>query len=302
MHLAHIRKSDLNLLPALAVLLEERSISKAADRHHLSQPAMSRVLQRLRGVFGDQLLVRTRGGYALTARARRLQEELRLVLPRIDSLLRGDAFDPATAEERFRLCCPDYLSRLFAPRLAERLSDAAPRSTLEIVPWHENAVEDVARGRIDAMLRPNRISPPLHSEEILRSEMVCVMSLDHPLAKRRLTMKSYLAYPHVRVSVMTSESTMVDEQLTAAGHHRRIGLRVPYFGSAVLAVENTELIATVPRMAAQQYMRELPVYIASPPFKFEPIRILMSWHPSTHREPALQWFRALVRDVGATLK
>jgi DNA-binding transcriptional LysR family regulator len=197
MHLAHIRKSDLNLLPALAVLLEERSISKAADRHHLSQPAMSRVLQRLRGVFGDQLLVRTRGGYALTARARRLQEELRLVLPRIDSLLRGDAFDPATAEERFRLCCPDYLSRLFAPRLAERLSDAAPRSTLAIVPWHENAVEDVARGRIDAMLRPNRISPLLHSEEILRSEMVCVMSLDHPLAKRRLTMKSYLAYPHV---------------------------------------------------------------------------------------------------------
>jgi DNA-binding transcriptional LysR family regulator len=137
MHLAHIRKSDLNLLPALAVLLEERSISKAADRHHLSQPAMSRVLQRLRGVFKDELLVRTRGGYALTGRARRLQEELQLVLPRIDSLLRGGAFDPATAEERFRLCCPDYLSRLFAPRLAERLSDAAPRSTLEIVPWHE---------------------------------------------------------------------------------------------------------------------------------------------------------------------
>ena len=151
------------------------------------------------------------------------------------------------------------------------------------------------------MLRPNRVSPLLHSQEVLRSEMVCVMSADHPLSQRRLTMKSYLSYPHIMVTVMSSERTLVDEQLTAAGHRRRIGLRVPYFGSAVLAVEKTNLIATVPRAAAQQYERELRVCIASPPFKFEPIRILMSWHPSTHAEPGLKWFRELVRDVGARL-
>ncbi len=301
MHLAHIRKSDLNLLPALAVLLEERSISKAAARHHLSQPAMSRVLQRLRGAFGDQLLVRTRQGYALTARARQLQDELQQVLPRIDALLRGETFDPAVAEDRFRLCCPDYLSRLFAPRLARRLSKSAPRTTLDIIPWHETAFDDVGRGRIDAVLRPNRLSPILHAEEVLRSDMVCVMAADHPLTRQRMTMKNYLSYPHIMVTVMSGERTIVDEQLTAAGHRRRIGLRVPYFGSAVLAVENTQLIATVPRAAAQQYMREVKVSLMAPPFKFEPIRILMSWHPSTHQEPGLTWFRALVRDVGADL-
>src|SRR5215510_711246 len=139
MQLTHIRKSDLNLLPALAALLEERSISKAAARHHLSQPAMSRVLQRLRGTFGDELLVRTAQGYALTTRARRLQDELQVLLPRIDRLLRGDAFDPATAEGRFRLCCPDYLSRLFTPALAERVALRAPRAQLEIVAWSETA-------------------------------------------------------------------------------------------------------------------------------------------------------------------
>lgn len=301
MHLTHIRKSDLNLLPALAVLLEERSISRAAARHNLSQPAMSRVLQRLRGAFGDELLVRTRQGYALTARARHLQEELLQILPRVDSLLRGDTFNPATAEDRFRLCCPDYLSRLFAPRLTERLSELAPRTTLEIAPWHENAFDDVSRGRIDAVLRPNRISPLLHSQQVLRSDMVCVVAADHPLCRQRLTLKSYLSYPHIMVTVMRSERTMVDEQLTAAGHRRPIGLRVPYFGSAVLAVENTSLIATVPRAAAQQYMREVKVRLLAPPFKFEPIRILMSWHPSTHNEPSLKWFRNLVREVGAKL-
>src|ERR1700753_1868979 len=102
MHLTHVRRSDLNLLPALAVLLEERSISKAAARHHLSQPAMSRVLHRLRETFGDQLLIRTVKGCELTDRARGLKEELQSVLPEIDRMLRGDAFDPATAEDVFR--------------------------------------------------------------------------------------------------------------------------------------------------------------------------------------------------------
>ena len=301
MQLTHIRKSDLNLLPALAALLEERSISKAAARHHLSQPAMSRVLQRLRGTFGDDLLIRTRDGYALTARAKRLQQELNLLLPRIDRILRGDTFEPALAEDRFRLCCPDYLSRLFAPRLVEALSTQAPRTSLEIVPWHETAVEDVIRGKIDAVLRPNRVSPALQSEEVLRSEMVCVLSTSHPLARKRMTMKDYLSYPHIMVTVMRTERTMVDEQLTAAGHRRTIGLRVPYFGSAVLAVENTKLIATVPRAAAQQYAREGRFRIVAPPFEFALIRVLMSWHPSMEGDPAQQWFRALVRTTGSDL-
>jgi DNA-binding transcriptional LysR family regulator len=301
MQLTHIRRTDLNLLPALAVLLEERSISGAAARHHLSQPAMSRVLQRLRATFNDDLLVRTRRGYALTTRAQRLQDELLHVLPRLDKLLRGDTFDPAVAEHRFRLCCPDYLSRLFAPAVAERLAALAPRSELEIVSWNENAFEDAARGRIDAVLLPNREVPSLLCAEVMRSDMVCVMSKTHPLAKRRLTIESYLAYPHIRVAVLDTQRTMVDDQLNAAGHRRRIGLRVPYFGSAVLAVQDTALIATVPRAAAQQYAREARVRLAAPPFAFDPIRILMSWHPSTNGDAALKWFRALVHEVAGRL-
>src|SRR5258708_38823037 len=120
MHLTHVRRSDLNLLPALAVLLEERSISKAAVRHNLSQPAMSRLLQRLRETFGDELLIRTVNGYELTARARRLQDELQSGLPEGDRMRRGDGFNPATAEDVFPGCGADSASMPMGSALPRR--------------------------------------------------------------------------------------------------------------------------------------------------------------------------------------
>jgi DNA-binding transcriptional LysR family regulator len=302
MRLVHIRRSDLNLLPALFALLEERSISKAAARHHLSQPAMSRVLQRLRATFDDELLVRTASGYQLTVRARQLLHELRSLLPSIDRLLQGSSFDPATAEERYRLCCPDYVSRLFTPHVAAGMAKLAPRSHLEVVAWHEGAFDDAGRDKIDVVLWANKAPPQLRSEEVLGSEMVCVMSAEHSLRGQRLTLTDYLAYSHVMVTVLQNQRTMVDQQLNAAGHYRQIGLRVPFFESAVAAVQNTMLIATLPRVAVEQHATKARIRIVAPPFKFDPIRILMSWHPSTDGEPALQWFRDLVRDAAGMLK
>ena len=126
MHLTHTRTSDLNLLPALAVLLEERSISKAAARYNLSQPAMSRLLQRLRDTFNDELLIRTTSGYELTARARHLEVELRLLLPKVDRLLRGNGFDPATATDVFRICATSTAATLVLSRLPRRLLRKPP--------------------------------------------------------------------------------------------------------------------------------------------------------------------------------
>jgi DNA-binding transcriptional LysR family regulator len=301
MSLTHIRRSDLNLLPALAVLLEERNISRAAERHHLSQPAMSRLLQRLRGTFSDELLVRTAKGYQLTSRAQQLQGELPALLKDLDGLLRGTMFDPSRMEDRIRLCCSDYMSLAFTPRLAERMSKLAPRSELEVVPWHEHAFEDVNRGRIDVLLWAHHRPATLHTEQILETEEVCVLSANHPVPKGRLTLAQYLAYPHVRVAVLQGQMTMVDDQLSAAGHKRQVGIQVPYFDTAVMAVQDTTMIATLPRLAAEQYAHRARVRIEPPPFKFIPIRILMRWHPSTNDDAALKWFRDLIRGVAGKL-
>lgn len=297
MQLTHIRRSDLNLLPALAVLLEERSISRAAARHNLSQPAMSRVLQRLRGTFGDELLIRTPKGYQLTSRAQQLQTELSTILRDVDGLLRGGAFEPSRAEFHVRLCCSDYMSLAFTPHLVEKMSKLAPRSDLEVVPWHEHAFEDVNRGRIDVLLWAHYKQASLNSEEVMETDEVCVLSASHPVPKGGLTLAKYLAYPHVRVSVLQGQLTMVDDQLTSAGHVRRVGLQVPYFDTAVFACQDTTMIATVPRLAAELYARRARVRIERPPFRFMPIRLMMRWHPSTDGDAALKWFRDLVRGV-----
>lgn len=297
MQLTHIRKSDLNLLPALAVLLEERSISRAAARHNLSQPAMSRVLQRLRGTFGDELLVRTPKGYQLTSRAQQLQGELSAVLRDVDGLLRGSAFEPSKMEYRVRLCCSDYMSLAFTPRLVGKMSKLAPHAELEVVPWHEHAFEDVSRGRIDILLWAHHRQASLHSEQIMETDEVCVLAADHPVPRGRLTLAKYLGCPHVRVGVLQGQLTMVDDQLTAAGHKRRIGLQVPYFDTAIFAVQDTTMIATVPRLAADMYGRRARVRFERPPFRFMPIRIMMRWHLSTDGDAALKWVRDLVRGV-----
>lgn len=299
--MTHIRRSDLNLLPALVVLLEEGSISRAAVRHNLSQPAMSRVLQRLRGMFRDELLVRTSKGYQLTERALALQQELPALLQGIDRQLRGRTFNPATAEEQFRLCCSDFVSRLLMQGLAEQMNTQAPRSRLDILQWHEGAFEEVARGAIDLVLWANRAPPQLQSEQVLGTEMVCVHSMDHPLGRKRLTLERYLSYPHVDVTALKNKPAIVDVHLNAAGHRRRVAVRVPYFGSAIAAVQGTTLIATLPRIAVEQYAAGAPVRVVQPPFAFAPIRVLMSWHPSKTSEPALRWFRELVRKTAAGL-
>jgi DNA-binding transcriptional LysR family regulator len=302
MHLTHVRKSDLNLLPALALLLEERSISRAAARHHLSQPAMSRVLQRLRETFADELLVRTAHGYELTARARRLQQDLQSLLPEVDRMLRGEIFNPLSAEDTFRVCGPDSASILIASRLPGRLKAMAPATQLELVAWHDKAFDDVTHGRVDVLLWANQVPQPLLSRELLEDDIICVVCERHPSGKGPLTKETYLRYPHVLLTLFNPWGSIVDRVLAKNLQQRRIGLRVPYFGAAVLAVPGTDLIATLPRRSAEIYARSARVRIMPLPFKVARLRYLIAWHPSTNEEPALVWFREQLVDIFTKLR
>ena len=302
MHLTHVRKSDLNLLPALAVLLEERSISRAAARHHLSQPAMSRVLQRLRETFGDELLVRTANGYELTSRARRLQQDLQSLLPEVDRMLRGERFNPLTAEDTFRVCGPDSASILIASRLPGRLKAMAPGTQLELVAWHDKAFEDVTHGRVDLLLWANQVPSPLLSRELVEDDIICVLCERHPIGNRPLTKEAYLRYPHVLLTLFSPWGSIVDRVLASNNQQRRIGLRVPYFGAAVLAVPGTDLIATLPRRSAEIYAGSARVRMTPFPFKIAQLRYLIAWHPSTNEEPALVWFREQLVQIFTKLR
>lgn len=297
----HSDNADLNLLRALDALLEERHVSRAADRFHLSQSAMSRTLTRLRETFHDELLVRTGGGYELTPRARAIQGELDELLPRLRSLVRGDDFDPASATDTVRLHCTDYLCSVLGPRLFTQLFDQAPGLSVTIEPLSATTSDDLGRGRIDLALTPVRPPAPLAWAPLFEEDYVCVLSSGHPLRGDRLTLADLAEYPQVSIIVLAPEAMISDRRLRELGVRFRSGLRVPFFSAAVSALPGTTLIAMLPRRFARQHADVEGLRIAEAPEEFAPYRYGMSWHPRLNTDPAQTWLRSLVQSAAASL-
>ena len=300
MRTTQLQRVDLNLLVALAVLLEERHVSRAADRIGLSQPATSRALQRLRGALGDELLVRTRDGYRLTPRAERIQQELTLLVPRLEILFGGESFDPATSADRFRLAGTDYAAAVIAPGLSRRLHEQAPGASLHFGTWDAGAVEHVERGLVDLTFYGFPPGPSVRSELLFEERFACLLAAGHPLANRpSLTLDEFLSAAHVLVEVQRGETPAIDRALTGLGRPRRVALTVPYHSTAMAAVPGTPLVATLPRRLLAAAADDPAVRIVGAPTEIETMPYLMVWHPRLDDDPAQRWLRDLVRVVAA---
>jgi DNA-binding transcriptional LysR family regulator len=286
---------DLDLLPALMALLDERHVSRAAERVHVSQPAMSRTLARLRRVFGDELLVRSAGGYHLTPRAERMQRQLLVVGPQLRALFAPADFDPATAEESYRLVGTDYAALLFAPLLFGRVRRESPGSRVTFSAWHDEVFDDLERGGAD--LAFYGVAPPesLYSEELFEERFVCVVAADHPLARRTdpLDLDTYLDQAHLVVDVRGGDQAVIESQLSALGTRRHVALRLPYHTAATAALPRTDLVATLPEKMAIASGDGLQV-LAAPP-EIETMSYRMAWHPRLEGDPAQRWLRDAVR-------
>jgi len=232
-------------------LLEERHVTRAAKRTFLSQPAMSRSLERLRETFGDPLLVRSGRGYERTVRGESILRELETMLPRVESMVEGVALDPGRSEERFRIALTDHASAVLLPALVTRLRKAAPRVQLEVSAWQSQAYDDVAAGRIDAALSAEEAPSTLESEVIFNLDFVCLVGSAQRLRARRFTLKQYLALPHAQVFTLSGRQTLVDRPLAQIGQKRNVLLRLPYFVPAIYAIAQTDLVLTVPRRLAK---------------------------------------------------
>jgi DNA-binding transcriptional LysR family regulator len=146
MRITQLRQADLNLLIVFAVLAEERHVSRAAERLLLSQPAVSRALQRLRDMFHDDLLIRAASGYELTPQGQRLLGELEVMLPKLDRLLSGSSFDPATEQATFRIAATDYAAAVLAPLLCRNVLASAKKVRIDFLPWHPGVYHQLAHG------------------------------------------------------------------------------------------------------------------------------------------------------------
>jgi DNA-binding transcriptional LysR family regulator len=302
MRITHLRQADLNLLIVFAALAEERNVTRAASRLLLSQPAVSRALQRLREMFHDDLLVRAPSGYEPTPKGKRLLQELSAMLPRLDRLLSGEDFDPRQEETTFRVAVTDHASHVLCPLICRMVLPKAEKVSIEFVSFGDQTFDAIEKGRLDLMLNADDgyLPPRFVSEMIFDDSFSCVAAKEskHP---RTLTLKQYLAAEHVGVGIWGELQTLPDKRLAGIGAKRRCPIWVPYFTAAVRCVPNTQLLATVPSRIAKFESNNLSLRILKPPEVLGRFNYLMAWHPRMNTDAAHLWLRHAIREAGNAL-
>jgi DNA-binding transcriptional LysR family regulator len=299
---ADIRTIDLNLLRALDALLDERNVTRAAQRLSLTQPAVSGMLTRLRDAFDDPLFVRTQRGIAPTLRALELAAPVRQILGEVESLLTPQAFDPARADFTLTLAATDYaLQAVVTPYLAALRRDA-PGIRVAVVPAQDPTLHaQLARGDVDiALITPESTPADLHARRLFDERYVCAMRKDHPDAARgRITLPRFCALDHALVSYSGGAfEGVTDEALAQLGRKRHVALSVTSFLVLPQILRDSDLIAVVPRRLAE---RAEGLAIVAPPLAIPGFTKTAAWHERTHRDPARRWARALLFEVCATL-
>jgi DNA-binding transcriptional LysR family regulator len=306
MSAVNINDVDLNLLRAFDAVLRDRSVTVAAARVGLTQPALSNALARLRTLFGDALFVRTPRGMHPTPYAQSIADPVRRALGLIEATLtQARDFDPALSDRAFRMHMSDIGEMVFLPPLLERLRRAAPNVKVETRTVPESELpEALAAGEIDVAIGflPG-LRAPVRSEPIFIDPYVCLMRADHPAAGARLSRRQFLEASHALVSSAGSGHRVIEEAMLAAGMHRKIALRVPHFTVVPMILERTDLIVTVPRRVARIFegagrFRSLPAPVAIPRAV-----VRVHWHDRFGGDPGNRWLRDLMvelhRDVGA---
>lgn len=301
MRITHLRQADLNLLVVFTALAEERNVTRAASRLLLSQPAVSRALQRLREMFNDDLLIRTPSGYEPTPKGKRLLQELSTMMPRLDRLLSGGDFDPQVEEMTFRVAVTDHASHVLCPFICRRVLPAAGKVSIEFVPIGEHSFEALDKGRLDLVLNADDGHLPARfaAEIIFEDGFLCVAAKESRF-RRVLTLKQYLAAEHVGVEVLGGLPTIPDKRLAGIGEKRRCPISVPHWSAAVRCVAGTRLLATVPSRIAR-FEANNAVRILTPPEVLGRFNYLMAWHPRMNTDAAHVWLRRAIRETGKVL-
>lgn len=284
-----------DLLPLLA-LLELCSVTEAARRLGLSQPAMSHALARLRARYQDPLLVRSGRSLVRTVRAEAMLPHLRQARAALEAAERAlPAFDPSQARRRFSLGTTDYIELVLLPRLMRRLGEEAPGIDL-LVSHPADAEAALLGGGLDLACRPLRDRPAagLRSRALLRERFVCLMSPDHPLRDGPWTPASFAQARHALVAPGGQPGGVVDLFLDAQGLRRRTVLMLPSFLAAPYIVAESDLIVTLAERVARAVARPLGLTLRPPPIEVPDFSMHLIWHERDEEEPGHRWFRGLV--------
>lgn len=297
MRLEKLRQVDLNLLITFAAIAEEKSVTAAAARLLLSQPAVSRALQRARTMFQDELLVRSPNGFELTLRGRKILEELEGLLPRMEHLVTPTLFDPMREKSHFRIAGADNICTIVVPRLCQQYVDARYQVRFEFFPW-QGDMDLVERGQLDLVLHIDDGLLPSHFEleRLYQEGWICVVARESSFGGR-LSLKQYLEASHITVSPRPGVHTMLDKQLAAIGEKRGSSIRVPYSGVALQCLPGTDLVLTLPSGMSSVVKADRRLRLVRAPQELRAFHFLMAWHPRHNTDQRHMWLREALRSA-----
>lgn len=295
-----LRNIDLNLLVVLDALLTEKHVTRTGLRLHLSQPAISHSLNKLRVLLDDPLLIRQGHEVVLSALAQNLQAPLKDILGQIETLL-GQSIDfvPADSQRTFRVAMSDYGAAIVLPKLIVQLRAQAPGTSLVVIQDSRlGMLEQVEQGKIDLAVGVFAALPADVSSDVLFEEtFTCLLNRRSLPENGVLDLDSYLARPHLLVSTDGSTQGEVDNVLRSQGLQRRVAVNVPHWGAAPGMIADTDLILTV----ATRTLDNLPLgdtlVALAPPLTVAPFNYVQVWHNRFNQDPAHRWLRELVKQV-----
>lgn len=291
-------KLDLNLLVALDALLTECNITRAAEKLHLSQSAMSNALGRLREYFGDPLLVQVQRHMELTPRALSLKDPIRDVLVRIRATVAAEpVFNPARSDRNFNIFASDYTLHTIVPRMLAIAAGEGSAVHFRFQPLMGSPARALESGDADLLVIPQMYCSPAHPTELLlQEEFVCIVWSGSDHARRGLTREEYLLAEHVIMEPVQSGAPAYEGRaVDRSGLSRRIAVSTYAFASMPQMVVGTQYVATVHRQLANAAAMDHALTVLPSPIEIPQMQLMMQWHEFRSSDAGLVWLRALMR-------
>ncbi len=295
----NLRTLDLNLLPVLEAIYTERSLTRASESLHITQPAVSNALARLRRHFEDPLFVREGRGVKPTAMAEALMPAVREALGRLRSLEPRSAFEPSRSTRVFNLSARDASAYLIAPPLAARLEAEAPGIRIAWSQLPRAAIPtELASGRLDLAIDVGDLrGGDLARTELAAAPYVCALAPDHPAAGARLDIAGFFALRHIAVSSRREGRSLIEEMARALGQRVTPLHRLSHHMPAIAMVRQTRLALVAPGPV----LENSGLYLLPLPFSFPAPGTVLYWQRENSGDPALSWMRSLIMAVAGRI-
>ncbi|MGH1403047.1 MAG: LysR family transcriptional regulator [Alphaproteobacteria bacterium] len=301
MHEVNLKTVDLNLLIVLQKLLETRHVTHTAEQLNMSQPAVSRALQRLRHTFKDPILVKTGHGYDLSSRMLEIYPQLQSTLDDIRKILSEPAFDPATSTEAVRFFCPDLEAVLFLPALNAHMRDKAPHMRLNIQSQPRDHFDLLLKGDVHFTMsakEPDTSPTQIKSLCLSREKHVCIIGQQSKLSEKNITIEDYLDSAHGIVSITEhgNEIGEIDLTLSKIKKKRNIVITLPNFASIPYFCEQSDIIFTMPKNIAKKLALHHKISLKEPPkeLNLRAFNFYLYWHERNHLDPMCIWIKDIL--------